>query len=277
MITLSAKPPAPLAVQMPPQHFWHHLRSTISASRLGLFLQCRLKFYFRYVAQVQKPATPSKHAGSTAHAVLQHWNLARWRREEFQVERYKLLFESQWTTLQSGADINWDGQEFSERQSSWNALEHYFAATPIQPDERPEAVEVSVETDLSKHGLPTLVGIIDLVRAGGRIVDFKLTGKTPASEQAAHTNEVQLVFYSLMYRDATGNKESGVELHHLVRTKTAKLILTPLPPASEGQQTRVFRQIESYQHGLERQDFVPSPGFHCAACDYFEECRQWEG
>jgi putative RecB family exonuclease len=66
-----------------------------------------------------------------------------------------------------------------------------------------------------------------------------------------------------------------LELHHLVRTKTPKLIVTTLPPMTESKQTRLFKQIESYQSGLERQDFVPSPGFHCAGCEYFNECRKW--
>ena len=54
-----------------------------------MWLQCRLKFYFRYVAQVQKPPTPSMHAGSTVHAILQNWNLSRWRRQPFEIERFK--------------------------------------------------------------------------------------------------------------------------------------------------------------------------------------------
>jgi hypothetical protein len=170
-----------------------YLRKTISASRLTLFLQCRLKFYFRYIAQVQKPPTPAKHVGSTVHAVLQSWNLSRWRREAFQLERFKALFDAQWIGLQNGLKIRWDGDEPGERQSSWLALENYFTATPIKADERPEAVEVSVEADLAKHGLPTLIVVIDLVRSGGRIVDFKVVGKSPDSEHVAHTHEVQLV------------------------------------------------------------------------------------
>ncbi len=155
------------------------------------------------------------------------------------------------------------------------ALEHYFIETPIKADERPEAVEVPVEADLAKHGLPTLIGIIDLVRSGGRIVDFKLVGKTPDVEQVIHTNEVQLTCYSVLYQDATGRSEGGLELHHLVRTKVPKLIVTSLPAMTESKQTRLFRQIESYQSGLARQDFVPSPGFHCAGCEFFRECKIW--
>ncbi|MGH7969520.1 MAG: PD-(D/E)XK nuclease family protein, partial [Limisphaerales bacterium] len=47
------------------------LGKTISASRLGLWLGCRLKFYFRYLLQIKKPTTPAMHSGSTVHSVLQ--------------------------------------------------------------------------------------------------------------------------------------------------------------------------------------------------------------
>jgi hypothetical protein len=207
------------------------------------------------------------------HAVLQHWNLARWRRQPFQMEGLKALFATRWQD-QEGR-INWHGEEEDERSSALRALEHYFIETPIKADEKPEAVEVSVEADLSSHGLPRLIGIIDLVRAGGRIVDFKLVGKTPDAEQVVHTNEVQLSCYSIMYRDATGRSEGGLELHHLVRTKVPKLIVTSLPAMTESKKTRLLKQIESYQTGLVRQDFVPSPGFHCAGCEFFNECRKW--
>jgi hypothetical protein len=139
----------------------------------------------------------------------------------------------------------------------------------------PEAVEVPMESDLSRYGLPTLIGVLDLVRAGGKIVDFKTSGKTPEAEDAIHQNEAQLSCYSVLYRDATGHLESGRELHHLVKTKTPKLVLTELPPMTNAQRVRLFRMMESYVEGLAREDFVPSPGFSCAGCEFFNECRKW--
>jgi len=262
-------PPATAPAKDPIQE----LQKTVSASRLGLWLACRLKFFFRYVQQIRKAPTPPMHAGSTVHGVLQAWSLSRWRREPFATERFKALFDGQWKALQAEARINWEGEEEAERASSWRALEHYFIETPIKADERPEAVEVSVSADLSAHGLPALIGIIDLVRAGGRIVDFKLVAKTPDVEMVVHTTEVQLTAYSLLYRDATGRMEAGLELHHLVRTKAPKLIITSLPPATEQKHARLFRQLESYQEGVARQDFVPAPGFACLGCEFFSECR----
>jgi RecB family exonuclease len=251
------------------------LIATVSASRLQCWQQCRLKFYFRYVCNIAKRTTAALHVGKVVHAVLQMWNMARWRREPFELERFQRFFENDWRERQEESAVEWEGEEDEQRQGTWALLQTYFAGTPIQSGERPEAVEVSVEAELP--GLPKLVGIIDLVRAGGRIVDFKTSGKTPDAGKIEHLHETQLTCYGLLYRDATGKRESGFELHHLIKLKTPKLIVTPLGPMTGVQQARLFRSMESYVEGLERRDFVPSPGFHCSSCEYFPECRRWSG
>ena len=106
-------------------------------------------------------------------------------------------------------------------------------------------------------------------------MDFKTVGQTPNDEKAIHTNEVQLSGYSILYRDATGKVEGGRELHQLVKTKKPKLIVTQQGPMTQAQQTRLFRQMESYVAGLDRQDFVPSPGMQCSMCSFINECKRW--
>lgn len=248
------------------------LLQTISASRLNCWLQCRLKFKFRYLDQITKPPTPSLHVGSVAHLVLKAWNMARWKKQEFQVERFRKVFEEGWTDHKG---IDWDGEEASHRSGAWALLEAYFLETPIKAPELPEAVEVPVEADLSKHGLPTLIGILDLVRSGGRIVDFKTSGKTPNPEDAIHQNQIQLDCYSVLYREAAGKIEGGRELHHLIKTKQPKIVITSLEPMKDKDQVRLFRLIDSYQEGLAREDFVPSPGLQCLGCEFINECRAW--
>jgi hypothetical protein len=254
------------------------LTATVSASRLQCWQQCRLKFYFKYVLSLPKRPTASLHIGKVVHTVLQAWNMARWRGQEFNSELFKTLFEQDWQQRQAKSAIKWEdeGEENEQRNNTWTLLQTYFAETPIQANERPEAVEVPVEADLPE-GLPRLVGIIDLVRSGGRIVDFKTSGQTPAPEKAEHVHETQLSCYSVLYRDATGKKESGIELHHLVKLKTPKVVITALGPMTETRQARLFRAMESYQDGLSRRDFVPSPGIHCSCCEFFNSCRAWSG
>ena len=55
------------------------LQHTISASRLSLWHQCRLKLFFRYILQISKAPTPALHVGTVVHAILKAWNMARWQ------------------------------------------------------------------------------------------------------------------------------------------------------------------------------------------------------
>lgn len=249
------------------------LISTVSASRLTCFQQCRLKFYFRYVLALMKPKPPALHVGSTVHGVLKYWNMARWKNEQPTLKQLHDVYAAQWMDHQQAEPVEWGDDQDEEKKTGWRLLETYFRESPIPADEKPEAVEVNVEADLKQHGLPKLVGILDLVRAGGRIVDFKSSGKTPDAAQVAHTLDTQTTTYSVLYRETTGRRESAVELHHLVKTKNPKLVVTVLPPATENQQTRLFRVMESYVNGLQKKDWVPSPGLQCASCEFFNECR----
>jgi hypothetical protein len=248
----------------------------VSASRLNMWLGCRLRYYFKYILRLKAPKTAALYVGSTVHSVLKYWNRARWRKETITTEGLRTKYDEVWANDQKAEAVRWlPDEEPDEKKQGWELLEMYFKQSPIPENERPEGVEVKVEADLAKHGLPKLLGILDLVRSGGRVVDFKTVGQTPKDEKAAHQNEVQMSTYSTLYRESTGQKEAGRELHQLVKLKQPKLIVTQLGPMTDQQQTRFFKQLESFVVGLEREDFIPSPGLHCAACPYFVECRRW--
>src|SRR5579859_2308547 len=98
----SSAPPRRISPLKSPSRV-EELQKTISASRLGVWQQCRLKFYFKYVLKLEKPPTPARHVGRVVHAVLQAWNKARWRKEAFALERFQGLFEMDWKAQQEEA------------------------------------------------------------------------------------------------------------------------------------------------------------------------------
>jgi hypothetical protein len=247
----------------------------VSASRLKRWSTCRLQFFFHYVQQIKKPTTPALVIGKVVHSVLQEWNRARWKGQYAFRDNLNEVFDAKWAEEQVDPEIDWNAKEGDERLKTLSLLEFYLEQTPITPDEKPMAVEVQLEADLGKHGLPRLIGFIDLVRPAGKIVDYKTSSQTPNVEMVGHQNEIQLTCYGLLYRDATDQVESGFELHHLVKTKTPKLVVTPLPAITDKQQTRLFKQIESYIEGVEREDYVPSVGMACLSCSFQNECRHW--
>lgn len=252
------------------------LQQTVSASRLNCFLQCRLKFYFRYVLAIPKAKTPSLHVGNTVHAALKTWHKARWLGQPLSLKQVHEAYILAWDY--PGEDsllpVQWNGDEEAAKLTGWRLCEVYLRESGIPVEDKPDAVEVSVEADLAKHGLPKIIGILDLVQQR-RIIDYKTTSSTPNAEKVAHTHEVQTSLYAVLYRHNTGEQEAGIELHHLVKLKNPKLVITPLPPMSDQQQTRLFRLLEAYVEGLDGRDFIPSPGMACASCEYFNECRQW--
>jgi putative RecB family exonuclease len=149
------------------------LLASVSASRLACFQQCRLKFYFKYVLGLTKPRTPALHLGSTAHSVLKAWSKARWKSQHLSLKQLHDIYSNTWV-LQEDGEVEWEaGEEAEQKKMGFKLPETYFRESGISSEEKPEAVEVSVSADLMHHGLPNLIGIIDLVRPGGRIVDFK--------------------------------------------------------------------------------------------------------
>ena len=270
-VVLPAPPTPPARVNKPKSI--EELLATVSASRLNTFHSCRLKFYFNYVLGFSRAKSGAQHIGSTVHHALKLWNLARWRKQSIPDGWLREQFDLFWTEDQAGA-IAWDeGEEDQSKAKAWALLETYFQQSPIPANEAAEGVEVSVEADL---GSTKLIGIIDLVRSGGRIVEFKTAGQTPNPDKAEHMHELQCSCYSLMYREATGRPEKAVELHHLVKLKTPKLVVTVLPPMSTKQETRLLKVVDSYLAGVQRQDWVPSPSpMSCACCEFFNECRRW--
>src|SRR5882757_8987646 len=269
-MSATASPAAPTTEPLTEPQIIDRLQQTVSPSRLTLFLRCRLKFWFRYVARIAKPKSAALHVGGSAHAVLKAWNKSRWRNEPLTLKQLHDEYAKAWAD-QTDESVQWEkGEEDEEKKVGWRLVETYIRESKIPAELRPDAVEVPVEADLAKYGLPILIGVLDLVQAG-IIVDYKTSGQTPNPERAVHTHEVQTSSYAVLYRAATGKRETGIEVHTLVKLKTPKLVVTATPPMSDPQQTRLFRLIEAYGHGLEVRDFVPSPGLQCAACEFFNE------
>ena len=250
------------------------LQNTVSASRLSLFLQCRLKFYFRYVLKLKKPKTPSLHLGNSVHSVLKAWNKARWLLKPLTLKQAHDAYTEAWADVSEGS-VPWEsGEEEAAKTTGWRLCDTYIRQSGSFATIKPDAVEVSVEADLSHHGLPRLIGILDLVQEG-KIIDFKTSSSTPNQTTVEHLHELQVSSYAVLYRHNTGKTEAGIELHHLVKLKNPKLCITALPPMTQQQEHRLFHLMDNSYEEIGRAEFYPSPSLACMGCEYFAECRRW--
>ena len=186
------------------------LQQSVSPSRLTLFQSCRLKFFFRHVLRLQKPKMAALHVGVAVHQVLRAWNRARWRQEIPSPHLMYAAYTAAWIAGQVDEPVDWESpvEEEEQKQVGWRLLDTFFRESTLRSTDKPDGVEVAVEADLSAHGLPRLVGVLDLVQ-DGRIIDFKTASQTPSPEKAALLHATQVAAYSLLYRENTGKNGNG--------------------------------------------------------------------
>jgi hypothetical protein len=66
---------------------------------------------------------------------------------------------------------------------------------------------------------------------------------------------------------------SGMEVRD-DRNRSIKPASDRIPTAGRSTRASAFTFAED-DLPVPLEDYVPSPGFHCAACEYFEQCRLW--
>ncbi|BDS05256.1 hypothetical protein NT6N_02960 [Oceaniferula spumae] len=249
----------------------------ISASRLSCWQQCRRKHYFRYVANIPSEPSPAMHLGKVVHATLQQWNLWRWDRKPYTMNDLHAAFFHSWEKEQVENTVPWksDKEHDDLRDKAWELVTAYLDAAVIEEDEDIAGVEVRLEAEI--EGLPTVIGIVDLVRGGGRIVDFKTAAKSPSQNSAGHVHGTQLGIYALLYRHCTGTRELGIELHHLVKTKVPKVCVSEFGSMSDREIGNVIALMHQYVDSVKAGDCTPSPSFMCSGCEYLSQCKNWQG
>ena len=248
----------------------------VSASRLKSFLTCRLRFYFEKVLALPRPVAPNLHLGRSVHAALQHYNLARWRGGDTSETAVLAAYAKAFANPEGGA-VSFDSPaDAEEAESKGASVVSLFLQQQPPNAPRPMGVEVRIEADLPSLALP-LLGVIDLVQADRTTVDYKTVGAAPNLAFEAWLHQTQLTAYALLIEDATAEASPGSELVFLVKTKTPRVISHRVAAPGQTERDRFSRLVEAYANGVTNEQYYPSPGMHCAWCDFRGECAGWKG
>lgn len=250
----------------------------ISASRLKCWQGCRRQFYYRYVERIETPTAPALFLGQAVHELLRLHNWSYWRDDPHDPEKLRRELLDWWEREAPAARVAWKKpeDESKAREQAWSLFETYLEQQPADLAGKPEGVEVRVDCDLGR-GLPPLVGFLDLVRSPGIIIDYKTAARSPDGSMATIQHVTQLCCYALAYREATGQTESGFELHYLIKTKQPKVVVHSLDPMTPAQEAGLFFLIDDYLDGIAAERWIPSPGQHCSWCDHADRCRAQSG
>ena len=250
----------------------------ISVSRLKGFLICRLRFYFEKVLALPKPVSAALHFGRAVHAALQAYNKNRWRGGDTTEAALVAAFVEAFATPEAGQPVEWsEPEEPQELRTKGEAMIRAFLSANVHPlGEKPMGVEVAVEAHHPDLALP-LFGVLDLVSANRRVVDYKTCASTPNPAIESWIHEVQTTAYAHLVEETTEQPSTGTELIFLVKTKAPKIIVHPVDPPTQVQRDRFAALVEVYATGVANEAYYPSPGQHCGWCSYRQECSAWNG
>ena len=256
-------------------HGLHH----ISASSAKLYLSCPLRYCFEKVLKLPSDTSAALLLGKAVHAGLSAFNLEIWKHGSAEVSGVLDHFDQAFAETETQDGTSWPKpNERDEILSMGKAmLEVYIEDEKLRNSPRPVAVEAAIQDADLGFDYP-VVGILDLVRQGGQIVDYKTTSRCPSDPAVeAWNHELQLVCYELLYEYATEEKAQSLELVYLVKTNRPKVVRHQMPPSSETAKQRFRKMIDAFVDGVENERFYPCPGMQCAWCPFRQQCAEWKG
>ena len=249
----------------------------ISPSRLNLWLRCPLAFRLRYIDGMRTPTTPSLFLGQTVHRGLEI--LYRHRQLGIAICADDVVRQmlNTWdeAVAPEGMKFEDQKQETAPRDKAADLVRAYMDHVP-DDEPRPLAVETVLEYPLvdpetgEDLGIP-LLGIVDLIldeSDGPILVDFKTAAHSSPPLEITH--EIQLSCYAYLLRQATGRRESALEIRSLVKTKIPKIAFHRYGPREDRHFRRLLAVIRAYLEDLDRQQFIQRPSWGCAMCEFRE-------
>lgn len=250
-----------------------------SVSAMKQYHTCSLQYFFARVLKLPRPSSPALHVGKAVHEGLRAFNVALWRGEDASPEAVFKAYQTGWDTLEAESPVNWESEDERDKHQACGArvLTAYLESDMAQLTDKPLGVELKLEA--YEHPLvdSPLVGIVDLIRGDGTVVDYKTCAATPDLALEAFLHEAQMTCYGLLYQESAGTPVKGLELIYLVKTKSPKIIRQSFDAPTEAHKQRFFGMLESYADGVYHERFYPQPGQQCRFCQFRQECAQWKG
>jgi hypothetical protein len=199
---------------------------TLSASKVGTYLQCGRKFRFRYVDRLTPPWKASALAlGSAVHGALEVFHQQRVAGASMAPESVAALFRIDWASEQVDEIRFKDDGAAADLAATGETLVKLYSAA--NQNVAVEAAEVPFELPLV-DGI-VLRGVFDVLLAGGRVREMKTAARDfDAGTLARH---IQVSAYCWAYKTLRGHlpivevvallkqKHPRISVHEVTRTE----------------------------------------------------------
>lgn len=231
-----------------------------SASSLSTFLRCGQQWEFAYVYAIKRPPNIRMVVGVAAHeAVETNFNQKLISRLDLPVGDVTDAFASAFDRLSVEAAKDPEEPAGKAKDSGVALVGTY--QTQVAPTIMPLLVEQEVQFNID--GVP-YSGFVDLVDEEGMVRDLKTTGRKPTDRSKY---ALAMTGYSVGYRALTGNREKGVLLDYMVRTKEPYYYPVMSGPASNAAIKGFSQILNRVSSSVKAGIFLPT-GLGTGACSW---------
>lgn len=242
------------------------MRKHLSVTQVKMFLQCPLKYYFRYKEGIKVKPNSSLTMGRCFHRAVEEFYRGKMKGEVIDI---KEAFSSVWAAESKETEFKIDEVPGELKDEGIRLIEKY--TEEVAPNIRPKEIEKEFEL-VFENVAYTLKGIIDLIEEDGTIVDHKCSKRSP--NQSDIDRDIQLSAYQLAYRSLYGRDPKGLRYDYVVRNKTPKTLQVPTERSEKALQ-RFLKLLGYVSKAIEQDIYYPNEGMLCGMCGYKEICGRW--
>lgn len=242
----------------------------LSASSLQTFFRCGHQWYLSHVVRLREPPNVRQVIGVATHSAIEHNMIQKiTSRSDVTSEEMEDVFASNYDSLV--ADVEKPDEDLGEAKDSGIKLVRLHRRQ-VSPTIQPVWVEKAGQLEID--GVP-YSWVVDLADDQGRIRDTKTTVRRKRLEDYA----LQMTGYALGYRQETGQKETGIVIDALIRTKIPYYWKLEGGSVNDRAEQAFSDTVQAAYSAIESGNFVPNglTNGACSWCGYARICKYKRG
>lgn len=190
------------------------LAEVLSPSQVRCFMDCQVRWWFKYKLRLPDPPTGKLALGKAVHSALSE-NFAQKleTREDLPLAGVLALYRQAWAVERDQTEFRDEENSFELAACGEGLVAKYM--DEVAPLIDPEGVEIRVQGEIAGVAVQ---GWIDVLDVHGRIIEIKTAARRPSSVEPDH--RFQLATYVQLTCGASGE----VRIDTLVKTKTPAVV-----------------------------------------------------
>lgn len=246
----------------------------LSATRINMFLECKLRYWFNYHDRLPKMTNPSFKLGIVCHETLERAGHIWAEKERFDpedVEEIMALYNE--VSVREG--LSEYGIHLQGRDIVRNKLDNFWKNVGSKIVSLEKMFGTNDENEVLTDGGVPLIGAMDLVSEYDQdtllVVDYKTSNTLPTVD--AIKADIQLSIYDLVASIKWPQYKRNILRLDFLKAEPMDTYRTP---AERAEFAEYLKELHDQMLALTKRDASPSLNLFCPWCDFKDYCKTYK-